>query len=74
MSSSNTFYEVLKEFITFISFRKLSGRSRTIMKLVNFSNTYTTKCGTTIGPNEPTSYGGSYIKDDYFPDKNGSIR
>lgn len=52
-------------------FRQISGRNRGSIKLLTFSEQYTTLCGVTIGPNEPTSYNGTYSRDDFFPANDG---
>ncbi|CAF1553217.1 unnamed protein product, partial [Adineta steineri] len=51
---------------------QVSGRNRRIINLINFSEQFTTICGATIGPDEPTTYNGSYIRDDFFPAKHGN--
>lgn len=53
-------------------FRQLSGRNCSTINLKAFSEQYITNCGTTIGPNEPVSYNGSYSRDDFFPAKDGN--
>ncbi|CAF1545399.1 unnamed protein product [Adineta ricciae] len=55
-----------------ISLPRLTGRNRRIINLPSFSERSTTNCGATIGPNEPTSYSGSYSRDDFFPSKDGN--
>ncbi|CAF4099576.1 unnamed protein product, partial [Adineta steineri] len=55
-----------------ISLPQVSGRNRRIINLINFSEQFTTICGATIGPDEPTTYNGSYIRDDFFPAKHGN--
>ena len=55
-----------------IFFRQVSGRNRRIINLTKFSEQSTTNCGATIGPDEPTTYNGSYIRDDFFPAKVGN--
>ncbi|CAF4093254.1 unnamed protein product [Adineta steineri] len=51
------------------SLPQVSGRNRCIINLTNFSEQFTTNCGATIGPDEPITYNGFYIRDDYFPAK-----
>jgi hypothetical protein len=53
-------------------FRKVDGRNRRIINLTTFSEQSIGYCGATIGPNEPTSYNGTYTRDDYFPAKDGN--
>jgi hypothetical protein len=56
----------------FSCYREVSKHSYRTMNVTQFSEQYYTGCGATIGPDEPTSYNGLYVKDDHFPAKVGN--
>ncbi|CAF0850009.1 unnamed protein product [Adineta steineri] len=51
---------------------QVSGRNRRIINLTDFSEQFTTNCGAAVGPDEPITYNGSYIRDDFFPAKHSN--